>query len=930
MEIAVNAHRQRMPVLLAWCLLLTLTWGLWLWQLDASDLTFDETATYFVAYRPPLDILNYLRGAVREHPPVYYLLVRGWMALVGTSEFSLRLFSVGAGLVAVALAGWVARLALPRPSARLASLLPAALLAVLPGMVYYARDARMYSLGISWTMLSAGFFLRDWLAPRGWPRRIALVSLVGANLLALSTHYYLLLPILVQPLVLLITRRWRPLLAWCATHLLPALAGLAWLGLSPGLQMTTGGLWQALSLTLPTSFQLLHLLGKLLSSPVVSVNLSLLYRLLALTGGGVLVALWRRRAVGTWLLLILTLPLVLACVLPNPPTPRYLIFLTPFTALALGYLCTLPFYVVKHRWLAWSLALVLATVNGQMLAAGGLRSAITFERSIYGRTLKLVQAHARPGDGVLFYGPWQWIQFHYYDPGDLPPITTLPAYAPPHLDPAEAEPVLEKLASQYQRLWVLPAAVDDVDPAHFVEGWLRTHTHCVWQTNHFSLCLPPLPDDAPRQEVGAAFGETLYLERVAYESPAVPAGEPLRLALRWKPLLPLENDVLLTLVLADPGGQIHNLDYTIPGEWAAPPSTWEPGQTIVDYEGLMIPQGALPGEYIVRLRVDDLGADETLPVGGAQEMDLLKVQVTGPIAPVVLYGLPNASAARFCAPDGADCITLAGYEPGGVRFQQGYPVPFKLHWLVPNGLDQEIQLHLKAIHRSWLGGLRSSGIVTGTFSLPTAGLDDPTAPTERLVTLQETLMLPPDAATGPAQVVVEVTGPDGTPWQTAEGHTAVSLFRIIVENRPALRKLPGGVTPIQVDFGDEVGLRGYRVEGNARPGGQLHITHIWYARTSPTEIYAVFNHLVAPNGETVAQADGWPQEGRMLSIQWQRGEYVEDHHTLDIPPGAPPGPYTLYVGLYNAASGDRLLAFQNDQRLPDDRLTMPLPGEGTP
>jgi hypothetical protein len=176
--------------------------------------------------------------------------------------------------------------------------------------------------------------------------------------------------------------------------------------------------------------------------------------------------------------------------------------------------------------------------------------------------------------------------------------------------------------------------------------------------------------------------------------------------------------------------------------------------------------------------------------------------------------------------------------------------------------------------------------------------------------------------------VVEVTNPDGTPWRTAEGHTTVSLFRIIIEGRPVLRRLPREVTAIQVDFGDEVSLRGYHVEGDARPGGQLRITHIWHARTPPTEIYAVFNHLVAQNGETVAQADGWPQEGRMLSIQWQRGEYIEDHHTLDIPSDAPPGPYTLYVGLYKAASGDRLPAFQDGQRLPNDRLAMPLPDEG--
>ena len=66
----------------------------------------------------------------------------------------------------------------------------------------------------------------------------------------------------------------------------------------------------------------------------------------------------------------------------------------------------------------------------------------------------------------------------------------------------------------------------------------------------------------------------------------------------------------------------------------------------------------------------------------------------------------------------------------------------------------------------------------------------------------------------------------------------------------------------------------------------------------------------------------------MLTTQWQAGEYVKDSYTLLIPPDAPPGPYTLYVGIYNAANDVRQPAFQGGERLPDDRLMLPLPREG--
>ena len=925
MDTVVNRQRREPLVLLAWCLLLMLAWGLWLYRLNASDLTFDEAATYFVAHRPLPDILDYLRQAVREHPPVYYLLIHGWMALAGTSEFSLRLFSAGVALVGLTLTGWLARLAIGR-SAGVVGLVPVALLTVVPGMAYYARETRMYSLGIVWTVLSAGLFLRDWLPATGWPRRVALVSLVTIHCLALFTHYYLLLPILVQPLVLLITRRWRPLLAWCAVHSLPALAGLAWLRLATGLQMTAAGFWQNITLAVPTRFQVFHLLGKILFSPVVQIRFRLLYGLLALAGGGVLLALWRRRTVGIWLALALLLPPTLAFQVPHPPAARYLLFLIPLLGLAMGFLGMAPLRL-RPRWLAWGGAAGLTLGMAYLLIAGGLYQAVAFDRSHYGRTLETIKAHARPGDGLLFYGPWQKIQFRYYNPGGLPPVRSLPRKAPPRLKPTEAEPVLEELLAEYNRLWVVPAAVDDVDPARFVAGWLHTHAHAVWETNDFSLYLRPLPPDAPTQELGLTFDHTLYLERVAYEPQPVLAGEPLRLTLYWRPLRHLE-DVRLALALTDRKGHVWDADHPLPGAWSAPPSTWQPGQVITDYEGLMVPQGAPPGEYVVRLMVTDRATGEPLLVEGDKEIDLLTVRVAEPIRTPVLHGLPHPNAATFCSPHEATCLTLAGYEPGGLRFQQGHSVPLTLHWLSPPRSLPELQLRLRVMDRpcSPLPGLSTVPVLTRTLPLAPS-YPAPLWTPGRLVTLPTALTLPPDAPTGPAQVTLEVLGPDGMAWPTTEGALTLPLFDIIVENRPVLRRLPSGLAPIQADFGDEVGLRGYRVEGDPHPGGQLHLTYAWYARTRPTAIYAVFNHLMAADSALVGQADGWPQEGRMLTTQWQAGEYVEDTYVLAIPPDAPPGPYTLYVGLYDAATNERQPAFQDSQRLPEDRVPIPLPDE---
>lgn len=933
-------HASRLS-LLAWVILLLTVWGVWLYRLDASDLTFDESATDYVAHRPLGEMLTYLTRASREHPPVYYVLIHGWMEVAGRSEFCLRFFSVGCGLAALALVGWVAR-TYRFPLNAWRGLIPALLLAATPGMAYFARDARMYPLTVVWTLLSAGLFLRDWLPADRWPGRAALIALPLVHLLALLTHYYLLLPVLVQPLALLICRRWRPLAAWLAVHLMPALAGLVWFYLASGLQATTAGLWEAIALTLPTPFQAFHLLGKVLFSPVLRVWFRLLYALLILASIGLLAGLLRRQTAAPWLALTLLLPFLLAFQLPQPPAERYLLFMLPFVAMALGLLVALPL----RRGHGFPVALILALGVGGLLVAGGLWPAVTYDRSRYGRTLETVQANARPEDSILFYGPWQWIPFQYYNPGGLPPIAMLPPQAPPLLSPDEARPVLEDLLVRYERLWVLPAAVDSVDPSHFVEGWLRTHAHLVWDTVDFSLYLPPLPADAPTRAAAATFGDRLRLERVAWE-PQPTAGEPLRITLYWRPQRPLDEDVRLALQWVDARGYVWVQTEPLPGAWAYPPSRWQPGETVTDYEGLMVPPGAPPGEYTLRLTVIDGASGTALSVDGNTSVDLFTVLLSDPVHGAAAAGLTEqaylpiatvewtessrlASASSpgvtaFCAPAGSPCLTLAVAEPGGQRFQPGYPVPLRLHWLSPAAPLPELSLRLRLESRPWLAlpGLESRCIVSKTQSL-IPGYPAPQWFPGRLVTLVTSISLPPDAPNGLARVTLEVLGPDGTSWVTTDGQTRFPLFDLTIEPRPVLQRMPRGYIPTQVDFGAEISLRGYRVGGEARPGGTLRLDYVWHARSRPAAIYAVFNHLLTADGQPVTQADGWPQGGRMLTTQWQSGEYIEDSYTMVIPADAPPGPYLLVTGLYDALSGDRLPAFQDGQRLPEDRFPIPL------
>jgi hypothetical protein len=168
-------------------------------------------------------------------------------------------------------------------------------------------------------------------------------------------------------------------------------------------------------------------------------------------------------------------------------------------------------------------------------------------------------------------------------------------------------------------------------------------------------------------------------------------------------------------------------------------------------------------------------------------------------------------------------------------------------------------------------------------------------------------------------------GADDLPWRYLDGDGAPVVLEFTVEGRPVDDRLGGRLVETSIDLGGAISLRGYRVEGDASPGGEIRITYAWYAREPPPDIYAVFNHLTTADGAMVAQVDGWPLEGRLPTTHWLAREFVEDTYILEIPRDAAPGPYRLYTGMYSAATGVRLPAYLGSRRLLDDRVPIPLP-----
>jgi hypothetical protein len=119
-------------------------------------------------------------------------------------------------------------------------------------------------------------------------------------------------------------------------------------------------------------------------------------------------------------------------------------------------------------------------------------------------------------------------------------------------------------------------------------------------------------------------------------------------------------------------------------------------------------------------------------------------------------------------------------------------------------------------------------------------------------------------------------------------------------------------TPQQaVDYrlGDnQIQLAGYALDkATVAPGDQVEVTLYWRALAPIFQSYTVFTQVIDPatNGK-IGQLDGLPVCDWFPTEQWNPGDLIADPYQIGIAPDAAPGDYQLLVGMYDAATGQRL------------------------
>jgi len=134
--LGVLTKKDILALLVALAVYATLTLG----NITRWSIWFDEAFTAYLLRHDFVGMTHYT--ALDVHPPLYYWLVKIWSMLFGTTELSLRSFSMVGMMAAMIVAFMFVR----REFGRLAAWLGAGFMAISPLLIRYGEEARMYGL----------------------------------------------------------------------------------------------------------------------------------------------------------------------------------------------------------------------------------------------------------------------------------------------------------------------------------------------------------------------------------------------------------------------------------------------------------------------------------------------------------------------------------------------------------------------------------------------------------------------------------------------------------------------------------------------------------------------------------------------------------------------------------------------------------------
>ena len=382
-----------------------------LWHDEAFSGLLVKYGLKEMIYRTGLDV----------HPPLYYILLKGWVGVLGNSPLTLRLFSIFFGALAVFALFLFVKQALKDKKLALFS---AILLALNSFFIQFVMEARMFTLGIFLVLISS-FLLLKALDNKKWLWWLLYGLSVGGGI---YTHYYIFFSVLAQAIFIIywIFKKsdFNALKFTGTAYGLAGLSFLPWLktflsqfgqvqqgywippinfGSVPGtiFKITTGGevnpanFWQGLTVL------------------IIAVFFAVFY------------FLRKNNKIEKWLLLFLLAVPFLGAILLSIKTSiyldRYFIFVSPFyiTILAGAILS------IKNKWL--KNIFITAAILGSLISFPIRWSSLQVENKPgMAEAAAYVNQDAKPGDKIFVGSSFVYFTFKYYNQTGIQPLLYTP------------------------------------------------------------------------------------------------------------------------------------------------------------------------------------------------------------------------------------------------------------------------------------------------------------------------------------------------------------------------------------------------------------------------------------------------------------------------------------------------------------------------
>lgn len=480
--------------------------GLSLWNIGSWSIWFDEAFSAYITKFSIADMARYTAHDV--HPPLYYILLKGWEGLFGNSEVAMRSLSVLFALIAIAFGFLIIR----RLFGRRAAYLTLPLLVVAPMTIRYAQEARMYTMAMAICASATYIFIRLELGSvvRGMKRKwlwLLYALLVAAGL---WTHYFTSLIWIVHIVWAYslapgdtILKRFKSWLSagWLKAYIIAFLLFIPWLPLfaiqAVGVQ---GGFW----------------IGPITVDGVGNVFTSaLLYQ-----------DVWRLQKWWAMLFIVTSIVLVTVCVrtygqLPKHKRPGYtlialygvlpialltILSLPPlhpvlveryFTHTLLGFYMLAGIALVLHKWqrhqLFWRITtygLVLFTllVGVSNVYTMGNFNNTNLSQPAARQTMQLISANGSYGEPVIAQSAYVFYESIYYQTKShmvyIPYKNVAQGNAAMMIREREPHKIynLEAFSSQHHKVWVIDISTDD-NKQPPVATWRKLQT--VWANDKY-------------------------------------------------------------------------------------------------------------------------------------------------------------------------------------------------------------------------------------------------------------------------------------------------------------------------------------------------------------------------------------------------------------------------------------------------------------